>query len=66
MATARRKKAGKARHVKSGRLNLMIDPRLKEWAHEYARTRSTSLSALITKHLFDLREIERGDGVEQI
>lgn len=60
------KKRNNARQVKSGRLNLMIDPNLKEWAHMYAQSRSTSLSAIITKHLFDLRERERGDGVEQI
>ena len=60
------KRKRKTVKLKSGRLNLMIDPRLKEWAHEYARSRSTSLSAIITKHLFDLKESERGDGVEQI
>lgn len=62
----RRDKVKRRVRVKSGRLNLMIDPDLKEWAHEYARRRSTSLSAVITRHLFDLKELEMGDGIEQI
>lgn len=53
---------------KTARLNLMIDPRLKDWAHGYANRKSTSISALITNHLSDLKERdkERGDGVKQI
>ncbi len=63
MAKKRKKKIIEG---KSARLNLMIDPRLKEWAHKYAKRRSTSISAVITGHLSDLREQERGDGVKQI
>jgi hypothetical protein len=66
MAKKKKKKVTAANDGKSARLNLMIDPRLKEWAHKYARRRSTSISAIITGHLSDLRERERGDGVSQI
>lgn len=48
------------------RLNLLIDPELKEWAHEYAARYHTSLSALITHHLVHLREREAKPDVQQI
>lgn len=48
------------------RLNLLIDPELKEWAHGYAARYHTSLSALITHHLVVLREREAKPDVQQI
>lgn len=48
------------------RLNLLIDPRLKEWAHGYASRCHTSLSAIITYHLVTLREREAKPDVQQI
>ena len=52
--------------TKSARLNLLINPDLKEWAHGYARKREKSLSALVTEHLIELREKEQRLDVEQI
>ena len=51
---------------KTARLNLLIRPDLKEWAHEYAARRHKSVSSLINDYLLTLREKERGDCVEQI
>ena len=51
---------------KLGRLNLVIDPDLKEWAHQYAREHHTSVTALIIDHLVHLKEREKSDDVEQI
>lgn len=51
---------------KTARLNLMLTPELKEWAHGYSRRREKSISALISDYLIDLRERERGECVEQI
>ena len=61
-----RRKVAPVNDGKSARLNLMIDPDLKAWAHQYTRQRSTSISALITEHFSNLRERERGDGIKQI
>lgn len=48
------------------RLNLLIDPALKEWAHSYAKRNHTSLSALITNHLVTLKWKEAKPDVQQI
>jgi hypothetical protein len=52
--------------TKSARLNLLIHPELKRWAHRYAEDRGKSISGLIMDHLVELREQERGGDVEQI
>jgi len=41
---------------RSGRLNLVIDPELKEWAHAYASRRHTTVTAILTEHLVRLRD----------
>jgi hypothetical protein len=51
---------------KQGRLNVIIDPGLKEWAHEFAERHHTNVTALITGYLVRLREAERDINVEQI
>jgi hypothetical protein len=68
-----RRKTGKkkTRHSKAvkpkvGRLNLVIDPRLKRWAHEYAKRNHTTLTALITAYFVQLKELENKIDVEQI
>ena len=53
-------------NCKMGRLNLVIDPDLKEWAHEYAKRKHTSVTQLVIDHLIELRESERTIDVEQI
>lgn len=65
MAT-KRKKTKKARKAKPGRLNVIIDPSLKEWAHEYADRNHTTVTALLTGYLVRLRAAEREINVEQI
>jgi hypothetical protein len=52
--------------AKTARLNLLIRPDLKKWAHEYAGRMDKSLSSIINDYLLSLRERERGDCVEQI
>lgn len=56
----------KKKRQKSARLNLLISPDLKEWAHGFAIKKEKSISALITDYLVYLREIEDGPDVEQI
>lgn len=41
---------------RSGRLNLVIDPELKEWAHAYASRRHTTVTAILTAYLVQLRD----------
>lgn len=53
-------------NTRTARLNLMIRPDLKKWAHNYAKQRDKSLSSIINDHLFELRERERGANVPQI
>lgn len=62
----RRARPARQDSTRTARLNLMIRPDLKKWAHEYARRRDKSLSSLINEHLIDLREKERGAEVPQI
>jgi len=53
--------------AKTARLNLLIRPDLKDWAHKYADRMDKSLSSIINDYLLSLRERERGgDCVEQI
>lgn len=52
--------------AKTARLNLLIRPDLKDWAHQYAARQDKSLSSIINDYLLSLRERERGDCVEQI
>lgn len=64
MAARKRKTNGKK--IKSARLNLLIHPELKRWAHKYATDRGKSISGIVMDHLIELREQERGGDVEQI
>jgi hypothetical protein len=40
------------------RLNLKIDPELKDWAKEYARRHGTDVTKLITEYFLYLRRQE--------
>lgn len=51
---------------KIGRVNLAIDPDLKEWAQRYASERHTNLTNILIEHLVRLKDMERSDNVEQI
>lgn len=65
--TAKKRKSGNGRKpVRTGRLNLMIDPKLKKQIHSYARRHHKSVSSIITDHFLDLIEKEKGLDVEQI
>lgn len=44
--------------TRPGRLNLVIDPELKEWAHAYASRKHTTLTNIVTDHLVALRDNE--------
>jgi len=71
MATAKTKKKAKKRPngrepLRTARLNLMIEPRLKRDMHAYAKRHHKSLSTIITDHFVDLLEREKGPDVEQI
>ena len=66
MAVNRKKKAKLNGTTKSSRLNLLIQPELKKWAHNYARKRGKTVSGLIMEHFVELREQERGADVQQI
>jgi hypothetical protein len=60
------KRGKRARSLDKARLNLLIDPELKEWAHGYASRYHTSLSAIITHHFVTLKEREAKPDVQQI
>lgn len=49
-----------------GRVNLVIDPELKEWAQKYAKEHYTTVTAVITRCLVDIRQKEKALNVEQI
>jgi predicted HicB family RNase H-like nuclease len=63
---ASRRKERTSQSSDKARLNLLIDPELKEWAHAYAKRNHTSLSALITHHLVTLKWKEAKPDVQQI
>jgi hypothetical protein len=65
MASKKNDKVTKADR-KDGRLNLLIDPELKNWAKEYAYNNDTTVTTIITEHLKALREKENDLCVQQI
>lgn len=44
------------------RLNLLIDADLKDWAQDFASNKRTNLTAIITRYLTNLQELERSQG----
>lgn len=46
------------------RLNLLIDPDLKDWVKRFARSRGTTITRLIVEHFESLQVADRS--VEQI
>lgn len=59
-------KANDKRSLRSARLNLMIEPKLKKSMHRYAKRHHKSISTLITEHFVTLLEREQTPNVEQI
>lgn len=66
MTAKRKKHTPDADGAKSSRLNLLIQPELKQWAHAYAKKRGKTVSGIIMEHFVELREQERGADVQQI
>jgi len=62
----KRKNVRKKEPAKPGRLNIILDPSLKDWAKRYADRNYTTVTAIVTNHLLKLREAEREINVEQI
>lgn len=58
----------KGRGRLKARLNLKIDPQLKDWARLYAEQHGTDITKLICEYLIALRKQEQSDqiDVEQI
>ena len=54
------------RQPKSARLDLLIDPELKEFIKAYAVDKHTSITEIVTRHFVSIRDRERGPDVEQI
>jgi hypothetical protein len=67
MATKKKRSNGKRRRpVRTARLNLMIEPKLKKAIHAYASRHHKSISGIITEHFQYLLDREKGPDVEQI
>jgi len=52
--------------LRTARLNLMIEPRLKREIHAFAKRHHKSVSTIITEHFVNLLEREKAPNVEQI
>ena len=52
--------------LRTARLNMMIEPRLKRDVHAYAKRHHKSISAIVTDHFIALLEKENLPNVEQI
>ncbi len=68
---AKTKKKGKRRRsskapTKGGRLNLIIDPKLKQWVKEYAAQKHKNVTALVTDFFVELQEREGDPDAESI
>jgi hypothetical protein len=61
------KRKGRRRPARRpGRLNIILDEDLKQWAHDYADAHHTTLTSLITAYLVHLKIKENVIDVEQI
>jgi hypothetical protein len=54
------------RPLRTARLNLMIEPKLKKEMHGYAKRHHKSISTIIVEHFVHLLEREKAPNVEQI
>ena len=64
--TKKKARSNGLKPMRTARLNLMIEPRLKREMHAYAKRHHKSLSGIITDHFTDLLEREKEPDVEQI
>lgn len=60
------KPSNSRRPLRTARLNLMIEPRLKKDIHGFAKRHHKSVSTIITEHFVTLLERERSPNIEQI
>lgn len=54
------------RPLRTARLNLMIEPKLKRDIHSFAKRNHKSVSTIITEHFVELLEKEKKPDLEQI
>lgn len=54
------------RPLRTARLNLMIEPKLRKDIHGFAKRNHKSISTIITEHFVTLLEREKAPNVEQI
>ena len=66
VAKKKKKRTNGRKPMRTARLNLMIEPRLKKKMHAYAKRNHKSLSTIIIDHFVDLLQREKGLNVEQI
>ena len=67
MARRKKKKAGvRVRSTKEARLNILLDPDLKDWIRHYANMKHTSITAIVVRHFVNLQEQEEAGDVKQI
>lgn len=52
--------------LRTARLNLMIEPKLKQQMHQYAKRHHKSLSSIIIDHFISLLEAEKEPDVQQL
>lgn len=62
--TAKKKPTRKP--LRTARLDLVIEPKLKRAIHAYARRHHKSVSSIITEHFYNLLAKEKEPNVEQI
>jgi hypothetical protein len=56
----------KGKDEQKGRLNLLIDPTLKNWVHGFADKKGTSVSAIVVMHFMELRDEDNRPKIKQI
>jgi hypothetical protein len=54
------------RPLRTARLNLMIEPKLRKDIHGFAKRNHKSISTIITEHFVALLEREKAPNIEQI
>ena len=66
MAKKKSKKKKKVLNGGKARLNLLIDPVLKSWLHEYADRNQTTVTQLIIQHFMELKVADEAPRIRQI
>lgn len=66
MKRIRYRQAYERQKIKTQRLNLLIDPLLKDWIQDFARRHHTTVTQIVIAHLVRLKASEMDIDVEQI